>query len=357
MKTIFILYGGKSVEHDISIITALQVYKTASKNYDCKLIYVDEKGKWWTGKNLSNPSIYVCFDKKCKKKKSVKPIFGDGCFLFGKKKVKPFAVVLCNHGLNGEDGSIASVMKLVGVPYASSSLLSSAVMMDKSFTKMILDQYSILNAEYYCIKKGEEISSANLEFPLIVKPANLGSSVGISVCRDEQSFNDAVSYAFEFDDKILVEKFLTEAREFNCACFRFKDKLYTSKVIEIRKNDFFTFEEKYLKEKNELLNEIEEDIVTQVENLTKMVYQVFECFGVVRIDYLYSHGKLYVNELNSIPGALSSYMFKENFDEILDLLIEESVDRFQKEQEKVSYFKSDALKLYEKLSGKIVVKK
>lgn len=357
MKTIFIIYGGKSVEHDISIITALQVYKTAVKNYDCKLVYIDGKGKWWMGKNLSNPSIYADFDKKCKKKKSVKPIFGEGFLLIGRKKVKPYCVILCNHGLNGEDGSLASVMNLLNVPYVSSSILSSAVTMDKVTTKMVLSFNKINSTDFCYVKKGDDLHSLNLDFPVIVKPANLGSSVGISVCRNLQDFFSAVEIAFEFDDKVLIEKYLENAREFNCACFKYKDKLITSNVIEVKKGEIFSFEEKYLKEPLSDEKSIDNGPIEKVLTLTRKVYEIFDCFGIVRIDFLYSNGELYVNELNSIPGALSSYMFNEKFDEILDLLIEEGVRRFNDLNDKNYSFKSNALKLFERLSDKYIAKK
>ena len=359
MKKLLFVYGGKSVEHDISIITSLQVMKIAEKNYDIIPVYVDRNGAWWTGKNLQKSSIYADFHRKVKRKRRVFACFGQGCFLIGKRLVSPDVAIVCSHGINGEDGSVSAILEQVGIPYSCSSILSSAITMDKAVTKIILKNEGILNPEFVTLKRGESFVKVleNIEFPVIVKPANLGSSVGIGVAKTEIELREKAEVAFNFDDKILVEKFLTGSREFNCACFKYKDKLFTSKVFEVSKGDFFTFEEKYLKESEKNKIEIDEELKSKIIKLTKKTYSSLDCFGIVRVDFLFKDDTLYVNEVNNIPGALSCYMFEEKFDEILDLLVDESIRRFENKK-RISYsFNSDALKVFEKEQDAIVVKK
>lgn len=353
MEKVGIIFGGRSVEHDISIITGLQIFKIAKKNYDIFPIYIDGNGVWWTAKNLSDVSIYSDFNKRAKAKKRVSISLGDGNIYVGLKKIKLITMIVCMHGVNGEDGSIAAVLEQAKINYTSSSILSSAVTMDKSFTKMILNFYGIKNPDFTVVKR-EEMKNLNIEkilnelgLPLIVKPANLGSSVGISVCHSSEDLNTALEIAFNFDDKIVVEKYLNGSEEYNCACFKYKNKCYLSNVINVEKNEIFSFEEKYIKEKDEFKKEIDEGLKAKIKDLTETVYRIFDCFGVVRVDYLILGHEIFVNEINSIPGALSCYMFNEKFDEILDLIIKESEFRWQN-RERIKYsFKSDALKVFE----------
>ena len=351
MEKLVFIYGGKSVEHDISIITALQTMKIAQKNYEVLPIYIDKEGKWWSAKNLSEVRIYCDFDKKAKKKKQVLPVFGQKCFMFGKKRVEPACVFVCCHGLNGEDGSVSAILQLLNVPYSCCSILSSALSMDKEMTKLLLKEREIQSPDFYTLKRAEynkeDFSSCGLDFPVIVKPANLGSSVGIGVANNESELKEAIEIALNFDDKVLIEKFLSNSREFNCACFCYNGKLFVSKVAEVQKGNYFTFDEKYIRNDNKSQVKLDDKIESEVKELTKKTYIALECFGIVRVDFLYKDETLYVNEVNSIPGALSCYLFDMKFDEILDLIVEESKKR-NEEKQNINYsFKSDALKIFE----------
>jgi len=346
-----VIFGGKSVEHDISIITALQTMNILKKNYKLFPIYVDRENRWWTGKNLEQISIYKNFHKLAKHKQKVYGVFGDGIYVKN-KKMDISCVFVCMHGCFGEDGTISAVLEELNLPYTCSDVLSSSITMDKVATKDILTYNKIPNLEYYCLEKSKE---NNMDFPVIVKPAKLGSSVGIGVAKNQKEFAEKVGFAFEFDDKVLIEKYLGNAREFNCACFRFRDKLYLSKCSEVVKNEIFTFDDKYLNDTKQS-NEIEVNLVKEIEKLTKKVYETLGCFGIVRVDFLYKD-KLYVNEVNNIPGALAVYLFNERADEIFDLIIEESVRRFDKKQKRNYLFESDVLNIFEKSNCDIMCKK
>ena len=366
MKKIGVIFGGKSVEHDISIITGLQIIKFLKKYYNCLPIYINREGRWLTAKNIQNVEIYRDFDKCARGVKEIFPCFGKGRIMVGRRQIELESCFNCCHGLNGEDGSVASVLELSEIPYSSSGLESSSLSMDKVLTKILLSYKGIKNTKFsYINRKDLEEEGENflkevvneIGFPLIVKPANLGSSVGIGVCQNYDEFNNAMEVALNFDNRILVEEFLENAREFNCACFSYNGKIYVSKVSEVDKGEFYTFEEKYIQERKHEKKDIDEKIISSIKELTKQVYKMTDCFGIVRIDFLYYHDEIYVNEINSIPGALSCYLFEEDFGEILDLIILESKERL-KQKERISFsYKSDALKVFEEISESFKLKK
>ena len=365
MEKIAVIYGGKSVEHDISIITALQTIRNLSKEYECIPIYIDGNGNWWTGKNLQNPSIYADFDKNVKRKEQVFVDFNNNGLILGKKKIKVKMCFICSHGLNGEDGTISGVMELADIPYSCSGVLSSALSMDKITTKILLEKNGVETVEYVYFDEDEFLNNRdeiyfyveNLGYPVIIKPANLGSSVGISVASSSSEFDEKVGIGLNCDKKILVEKFLAGAREFNCACFIYGGEFYPSKVVEVSKGEIFSFEEKYITGMTPPSGELSEEIVRQVQEKTKEVYRICECFGIVRVDYLYKDGLLYVNEINNIPGPLASALYPDNYGEVLDLVIEESLNRKKKKEEIKYSFASDALKVFEKLTLSAKMKK
>lgn len=347
MKKITIIFGGKSVEHDISIITGLQIINIAKKNYEIFPIYVDGEGRWWTAKNLDDVKIYSDFSKKAIKKRKVHLSLGEGCFMVNKKKVQVLSSIICLHGVNGEDGQISALLEAAKIPYSCSGVLSSSVTMDKSLTKIVLDYNNIKNTKFVTINKGEMINLEGFEFPVIIKPANLGSSVGISVAKNIDELKVGLEVAFKFDHKVLIEQYLKDCEEFNCACLEYNGKYFVSNVLAVSKGEIFSFDEKYIK--NGSYNEIKisSDLKKDIEDLTKLTYKTLQCFGVVRVDFLYKDEILYVNEVNNIPGALACYLFNERFDEILDLIIDESIRREEKKKEIEYSFKSDALKIFE----------
>ena len=355
-----IVFGGKSVEHDISIITAMQM-----KNFieeDFVYVYIDKSGIWWTAENADDINIYVNFFKKAKKKKRVIVSTGNNILLVEKhKKYVPLfkikSVLNCCHGNIGEDGALQGLFRCSNIPQSSPGVCSSAICMDKAFVKDVLKANNILTPEGKTLKKAEffekkdeilgEIS--DLTFPLIVKPANLGSSIGISVCNNTTELEDAITLAFEFDDKVVCEKMVENLREYNCACFCVRENLFTSDVFEVEnKSKIFSFDDKYISAgvKNSRPNE---NLSKKVKDLTEKVYMLFDCQGIVRIDFLYDNKsrKLYVNELNTIPGSLSCHMFKGiNFKEILSSVLAQAKENNSKKNKLITTFESDAISTY-----------
>lgn len=370
-EKIAILFGGESVEHDISVITAIQTMKFLPVEYSYIPIYIDKEGLWWTADNLDDVKVYQNFKARASHKKRVSLVLGESELLVRKNGkyvhfCKLMAVLNCCHGHIGEDGCVQGLFECCDIAQTSSLVTSSALCMDKVFMKDILKSNDIISPKYVRLHKCEyekmkqeklkEIERT-LGYPLIVKPANLGSSIGISICENTQELEDALELAFDFDEKVLVEVLVQNLREFNCACFSFRENLFTSIVNEVKnKTTIFTFEDKYLSSHSDS-KEVDKALAKKVSKLTEKIYTLFDCKGVVRVDFLYDEKEktLYVNEINSIPGSLAFYLFKDvPFKEILRAIIEESFSERDKKRRLKKTFDSDALKIFEqtKFEGK-----
>ncbi len=362
-KKVLILFGGKSVEHDISIITALQTMAFLPEKYEYLAVYIDRSGTWWTADNMSDKKIYTDFDKRAKKKKKVSMELGHDVLLIEKKgKYIPFCRVLsvlnCCHGHIGEDGCVQGIFESCFTPQTSCKVASSALCMDKVFLKDVLRANGIATPDYFFVKSEEidnvEVSkkTKRIGYPVVVKPARLGSSIGVCVCKDEIELFDAIKFAFEFDDKVLVEKKVENLREFNCACLMYKGNYFSSKVSEVElKGEIYSFENKYV-DRNTKTCYAKKGVERKIKALTEKVYKIVGCSGVVRVDFLYDEKekKLFLNEINTIPGSLAFYLFKDiSFKQLLECLIEESVEERKQEEKLTKTFENNALDLFEKM--------
>lgn len=367
MKNIGVFYGGQSVEHDISVITALQTMKAKPKGYNFIPVYILLDGSMVTGDNLTEPSTYLNFAKNVLHKKEIVIPSGKGeiCILKHnkiKERIKLDCALLCNHGHGGEDGSLQGLLELAGIPYTSCDVSSSAVCMDKDLTKVLLQKAGIPTPKYAnlykCEYNDEEYNFENLiGYPCIIKPARLGSSVGISICEDETNLFPALENAFQFDDKALIEEFLTDAREFCCAVMTSAGEYIASKITEVKKGKFYTFEEKYIVEKESVKREISKTLENSIKKYAVMTYKTLECYGVVRVDFLLSkEGKLYVNEVNTIPGSLAFNLFDTTFSDFLVNLISEAIKRNERQKNTIYKFSSQAIEKYIELTDKFKIK-
>lgn len=363
-EKVVVLFGGKSVEHDISIITAIQASKFLPKEFDYIFVYIDKIGKWWRADNLDDVKIYKNFKKYAKNRKNVTILLGENTLLTkkGRKFIeseKIFSVLNCCHGRIGEDGSVAGIFKASSTAQTSCGVVSASLCMDKAFMKDILKANNVNSPIYYYFHKStyQNVKTCayikkKIGFPVIVKPANLGSSIGISVCKDENELSDAIEFAFSFDEKILVEKFIQNLSEFNCACVRVGSEIHLSSVSKVSlRKDIFTFEEKYLN-KTQKIESGCGNLTKKIKNLTKQIYQLFDCDGVVRVDFLYDEKekKLLVNEINTVPGSLAFYLFKDvPFQELIRGLISDSRRVLENERKFITTYDSDAIDVFEKV--------
>ncbi len=359
---IAVFFGGKSVEHDISIITALQTMKAIPSEHSFIPVYIKPDGNMVTADNLTDEKIYLDYEKNVKNERDV--LLYNGALAIVKKRkiniIKIDCALLCCHGHGGEDGSLQGALEIANIPYTSCDCCSSVLCMDKGISKLVLESNKIpsikgvyFNKCRYEQEKQDVLSEIEkkVSFPCIIKPSTLGSSVGIDICENKEALEEKLEIAFNYDDKILIEKYLSNAREFCCAVIKSSTNLIASNVIEVSKSKIFTFEEKYLKEKSMPENEISSELEEQIKSYAKLSYKAIGCSGVVRVDFLFDNGKLYVNELNSIPGSLSFNMFKFPFADIINCLLREGIARYKEKDKLIYKFNSQAIEKYIALMG------
>ncbi len=330
MQNIVIIYGGKSCESEISVLTALSVYSSIKKQYAVELVYLKD-GRFFIGKKLSKIDAYRDFSTRGLRK----VVFMNGkMYRAGLpcpgKKIK--CAVVCCHGGEGENGSLSGLLEIADIAYTSCGPLQSSICMDKIFTKYLLRYFRIPTLPFRVYRKGEEKIFSEIEYPIIMKPSSLGSSIGISFADNEIEAEKKAQEALTFDQKILIEPALKNFREFTCAVFRDNTEIVVGEIEEvISEKAFYGFDEKYRGRdvKRVYPAQIPIDLENKIYRICKKIYDHFEMKGVIRIDFL-EDGKLYVNEVNTVPGALSWYLFKRRGYDTLSLcrkLIEEGVKK------------------------------
>ena len=330
MKTVLIVFGGTSTERDISVLTGVMTANCLkSSDYAPVPCYISASGEWFTGDELFNVEFFA--EPNFKRLKRVTLVAGESVLYELKRgKLRKFSDITlalnCLHGAPGEDGSLTGLMNMCKIPIASPPLFAAALSMDKAVTSSLLKRFGFLVADGFKVERREfyensenVVEKANeIGFPLIIKPASNGSSIGISVakCRDE--LISALRSAFLYDEKAVVERYLKGARDINCAAVMLSGgvKVGLADAPETR-GEFFSFADKYINgekyrgavTENDEKQKISDEVFIEARNLTKQIYELFSFEGIVRIDYLLSENKLYVNEINSVPGSLSYYLF------------------------------------------------
>lgn len=258
-KNIVVIFGSRSTEHDISILSALQIYNAIDKQkYNVNLVYISHDGKWYVGKKLQDISTYKNFTFNGLKEVAILPssqfLYVKG--MFGLKQYKKIdCAVLSLHGKNGEDGTIQGLLELSQIPYTSSGVLGSSVGLDKSAMKQIFLQNKIPITKYIELSKTQfDSKKFNIErfvkkikLPVVVKPNSLGSSIGISICKTSEELLEGIKLAFLFDEKLLIEKMIENLKEVNISVLGDGRHCIVSQSEEVQnKGEFLTFEKKYL---------------------------------------------------------------------------------------------------------------
>lgn len=311
MKKVTIIYGGKSYEHDISVKSYQSFIKNINKKYELSTIFVDKNGLWY----LNNKLI-------------------DNIVDFLKKQD---IVINLIHGNIGEDGKLQGLFETFGIKYVGSNLISSSISMDKAFCKIILDNYGIKQIPYVIINKKSKIKeiSEKLDFPVIVKPANCGSSIGISISNNKTELIKSLNNAFKYDKKVVVEKFI-KARELEIGILD-NNGIICSSIGEIKSNGFYDYTSKYIKDTTLIINtELKNNIELEMKETSKKVFNILECSGFARVDFLYDdiNDELYFNEINTIPGFTEISMFPKlfindgySYSNIIDILIKNAKEK------------------------------
>ncbi len=387
-----IFFGGKSVEHEIAVITMSQAISALnSDKYELVPIYISKEGVMYTGDDLLD--LYQYRDMEVLLKRSYKvAVVNDGTGvkvircpapLVGKKVLNTIDVAIpIMHGTNGEDGTMAGFLNMLGIPYAGPDILASSIGMDKILMKKVLKESGLPVVDYVSFYSMEYIKdddkyldqiTEELGFPVIIKPGNLGSSVGIKKANDRQQLEEAIEFAMEFADRVIVEKAVVDLKEINCSVIGNITETEASVCEEpFFSDEILSYADKYMggngskgkagikgisgaKAGNSKLSggkgmavsdkklpaDIPDEKRDEIQKLAQETFKVLGCSGVARIDFLMDTQteKVYVNEINTIPGALSYYLWEasgKTFEEEMDQVIEIALKR-HREREKLTF--------------------
>lgn len=362
-RRVAIVFGGNSVEHEISILSAIQANYAVDRNrYDVMNIYLTKDSEFWVGPKFGELATF----KKDRFKHYIVTFFRrrNKIFLKGHRYLpfkysRPIDVIIpVVHGNNVEDGSLAGYFNILNMPYASSPVFTAALFQNKFATKIFLDssRINVVPYHYFHLKQYKtDIFSIietcdTLGFPVIIKPASLGSSIGIKVAGNRNELIKALNYVVKFDDEVIIEKKLTDFKELNQAILKQGDNYIYSHIEEVRtSSNYLTFHDKYLPKnsKREIPAVIANELRDIINDCSKKIAVLFQPQGVIRVDYLYDNvaGTLYVNEINSIPGSLGFYLFEDivPFPDIVDTLICEALRNKYDRGLKLTSFKTNVL--------------
>ncbi len=392
MLKIGVIFGGETVEHEVSIITAVQAmnYMDTTK-YQIVPIYISKDHNWYTGEALRSMNTYKDLDSIKYVTKEVTLTKRDNSFVLQKKRglfkgmVETIDVAFpIVHGKGVEDGSLAGYLETLGIPYIGSSMLGSSIGQDKVVQKQVMAAAGIPVVDYIWFYDSEYQDDEDkylkeikeLGYPVIVKPARLGSSVGIEVAKKESEVIKAINEAIKYDQKIIVEKMVPNLKEVDCAVVGNYENMECSLIGEMMtENDFLTFADKYLGKsgskktgaKNndggkisssgfKIPAQLDKDVEEHVYQYAKEAFRSLNLSGVTRFDFLIDDKakKVYVNEPNTIPGSLAFFFFTpkgKKYPMLLDEMIKGAVKEYKQAKKKVTSFESNVLSTFDGTKG------
>jgi D-alanine-D-alanine ligase len=386
-----VAFGGRSVEHDVSIITGLQAVEVLGERHRALPIYISRSGSWYAGDELRDIAAYragqaprvgeVSFDLH---RGRLMPLGGGGSLLRSARRPQPIeldVIVLATHGTQGEDGCLQGALELAGLPYVGPPVGAAAAAMDKILTKVILQAAGLPVVEHLALQRESferdpaaavAAIAERFSLPVYVKPASLGSSVGVSRCEEGSQLHDALQLCFELDRACVVEPAVQGGVEVNCAVLGRPGAPLRTSVCEqpVAVESFLSFEDKYMGGGKEggkdgappaarsepagaapgaqgakgpgmqsarrlIPAPIGEQATVAVQELAKRAFEAFGCAGVTRVDFLIDgEGEIYVNECNTIPGSFSFYLwepvglpFADLMDELIDIAFAEHAEK------------------------------
>lgn len=371
-----VIYGGETVEHEVSVISALQAMNNLNEDkYDIVPIYISKDRIWYTGHMLRDIEFYKEFEDE--KKYAIKVmLYKKGkTFLLQRttglfrKDITDLDVILpVVHGNNVEDGSLAGLLDSIGIPYVGSHVLGGALGQDKVVMKQVMESVNLpivpytwfYDSEYLDNKENILKEIKKIGYPVIVKPATLGSSIGIEVVKNEKDIESKIEDAMEYDTKIVVEKVIENLTEVNASVLGNYEYQKVSPLEEVMGEDeILSFADKYLgnaKSKGTASKgmastsrivpaRISEKLTKEIQDTAKQVFKVLNLSGVCRVDFLIDNkeNKFYVNEPNTCPGSLSFYLWKEagmKYSELLDEMVSIAIKEYKHKNQKTMSFKS-----------------
>lgn len=346
-----ILFGGKSSEHEVSVISASSVVKNMSSSHEVVLIGIDTNGCWFLQdasqvKKLRSGEIET-LEIKPENPVSVEP--GKGLFVAG-KKISCHVVFPVLHGQFGEDGAVQGLLEIAGIPYVGGGILASAVSFDKEMTKKIWVEDGLPVVPWFCVKKVDFLKKDFFEqfsrrceeqfgFPVFVKPCSAGSSVGANKANDTGELYNMMVKAFDYDEKILIEQFIP-AREIECAVLGNENVKVFSPGEIIPSHEFYDYDAKYTDPNGAVLKipaDLDDKTEKRVLEIAEKAYKSLELTGLSRVDFFVSKkdGSLFLNEVNTLPGFTSISMYPKmciagglSYSDLIDSLLDLAIQRF-----------------------------
>jgi len=374
MKTIGVFFGSRSPEHDVSIITGELIISGLKKlPYEIMPVYIDKKGQWFIDKQLS--SIKVFSEGKYENLKLHSYYLdineSQGKLVFKQKGIIGKKIIIdlvfpAFHGQNGEDGTFQGICEMLNVPYVGCDTTASAITMDKALTKFIYQAANIPTTEFIAFEKNDWYKNnknvfaqtKSLQFPLIIKPARLGSSIGMSKAKNQKELEFAIEVALHYDSKVVVEECVENLMDLTC-CLIGNEYPRPSLLQESAfSSGFFSYEDKYLKgggvqtgnaTKSIIIPaRLDEKTARLIQQTAVKVYQLLGCSGIARVDFLYNKKTRdwFANEVNTLPGTLYHHLWKASgitFENLLKNLIAYAQERYHDKNQLTSTFKSSIL--------------
>lgn len=378
MKTnVGVIFGGRSVEQEVSVISAIQcIQNMDTSKYDVTPIYITKDGIWYTGKQLAEIENYKNISKllsKCDKilispNASEYNLFSHSPGIFTRNVINIIDVAFpIVHGTHMEDGCLQGLLELMNIPYVGCDVLSSALGMDKVMQKMILKAHGIPVLDCLSFHSSRWLSDSQkvlerlenkIKYPAIVKPVNLGSSIGITPAKNREELEEAIEVAVGLSSQVLVEPLIKNLLEINCAVLGDQDYAEVSLCEEpITVSDILSFQDKYLGSgktkgmsaaKRRLPADIPEEMSYKIQELAKKAFFALNLSGVSRMDFLINkdNNNIYFNEPNTIPGSLAFYLWEPSgkpYPKLIDQLIELAFKRFKEKNNLIFSYESSIL--------------
>lgn len=315
-----ILFGGNSYEHEISIVSAVVLKKVI--NTDLTFIFCDEKRRFYlipSEKMNSKTFSGGAYQKEKELFLRQKAFYHKS--LWSEKNLNLDCVINLIHGRDGEDGKIASLLEFFDIKFIGPRVEASVLSFNKEFTKLYAQSVGVKTLDYQMLRKSQK-QDFTAHFPCILKPARLGSSIGISIAKNEKELDYAKDVGFEFDIDILVEDFKSNIKEYNLAGCMIKDEFIFSIIEEPKKKEFLDFEQKYLSFSghNELIEaDLSEELKQKLKDNFAKIYNPLFKGALIRCDFFILDNEVYLNEINPNPGSLANYLFKD-FNKIIEQL-------------------------------------
>lgn len=333
-KKIIVVFGGTSNENEISVITGTMACNIlAGGGKEVLPVYISQSGQFYAGEELKDIQTF----KLNGYGKCPRAVIADGgAYIFGRRnKIKKFlkadCVLNCCHGGFGEGGGLSGICRAAGLPLAGAGIFESSAFLDKYLTKIVLKGLGVKTLPCFYVRQGGGVPE-DVVYPVIVKPASLGSSIGINKASDAAELGAALECAFEYDAAALLERFESDRREINCAAYYAGGKTVVSECEEaVTSNEILSFGDKYLGGgKSQIPADIPKEMSDAIRGITRDVYEKLNMRGIVRFDFIVSDD-VYLSEINTVPGSLAYYLFSAKFKDfyyVLDAVISQAETDF-----------------------------